>query len=369
MARKGYLILENGMILEGSSFGSVRQVKGEVVFNTGMVGYPDSFTDPSYYGQILVQTYPLIGNYGTPAKTVHNGLADFYESEKLQIKALVVSKYISGNSHWQSRQDLSSLLTSENIPALEGIDTRSLTETLREKGVMKGIISFVKPRKKSGFTFYDINRDNLVPFVSCKKIQRYGKGKIKVLFIDCGLKFNQIRLMTKYDTTIIRVPWDYNPFRDKNAPAFDTVFVSNGPGDARNMPQTISTLKEVLDRQIPVFGICLGHQLLALAAGGDIYKLKYGHRSQNQPVINNKDNRCYITSQNHGFSVVEKSIPPDWQVWFTNLNDQTNEGIIHKKLPFFSVQFHPEANPGPVDTAWLFDYYFSVVSKWLKKRN
>lgn len=366
MAKKGYLVLEDGQILEGESFGFETDVKGEVVFNTGMVGYPEGFSDPSYYGQILVCTYPLIGNYGTPPKSDKSTFPDFYESEKLQIRGLVVQQYIDSNSHWQSEQNLADLLKKEKVPALTGIDTRSLTKIIREKGVMKGIITFKNPRLNRG-SFIDINKENLLPYVSCEKIIKYGKGKIKVLYIDCGLKLNQIRIMLKYDTTIFRVPWDYNPFKDKNALEFDTVFISNGPGDARTMPETIATVKEAMLRDIPAFGICLGHQIMALSAGGEIFKLKYGHRGQNQPVEEKRGKRCYITSQNHGYSVIEKSIPKDWDIWFTNLNDQTNEGLIHATKPFFCTQFHPEASPGPNDTRWLFDYYFDRVKKWLKK--
>lgn len=365
MANKGFLVLENGQILRGESFGVEKDVKGEVVFNTGMVGYPESFSDPSYYGQILVSTYPLIGNYGTPLKANGNGILKFYESDKFQIRGLIVQQYIENNSHWQSRQNLSELLKKEQVPALSGIDTRSLTKTIREKGVMKGIITFKNPRLNRG-SFIDINKENLMPYVSTPKIIKYGQGKIKVLLIDCGLKLNQIRLMLSYDTTVLRVPWNYNPFKEKNAVKFDTIFISNGPGDARTMPQTIATVKEAMERDIPIFGICLGHQILALSAGGDIFKLKYGHRGQNQPVIAKGGKSCYITSQNHGFSVIEKTMPSSWDVWFTNLNDGTNEGLIHKTKPFFCTQFHPEASPGPHDTRWLFDYYFERVKQWLK---
>lgn len=370
MGKTGYLILENGIIVSGISFGFEKNVSGEVVFNTGMTGYPESFTDPSYYGQILTMTYPLIGNYGVPPLTQQNGLSLFLESEKIQIRGLIVSSYIEENTHWQSKESLSSWLKMNKIPALSGIDTRSLTKILRECGVMKGIITFKpldKPRNISGFIFSDIYKDNLVPYVSCKKITKYGKGNLKILFIDCGLKNNQIRMLLTYDTTIIRVPWDYDPFNAENPVKFDTIFISNGPGDAHNMPKTIAVLKQALKRKIPTFGICLGHQLLTLATGGDIYKLKYGHRGQNQPVRDLFSGSCYITSQNHGFAVAEDKVPTDWKIWFKNLNDGTNEGIHHKRLPFFSVQFHPEAAPGPTDTKWLFDYYISRVMKWLKR--
>lgn len=365
MGRKGYLILENGQVFEGDSFGYEKEIYGEVVFNTGMVGYPESFTDSSYYGQILTMTYPLIGNYGVPPLTSANGISSYLESEKIQIRGLIVSSYTEHYKHWQAQSDLSTWLKKDRIPALSGIDTRSLTKIIREKGVMKGAITFQKPRNLSGFSFYDINRENLVQYVSSKKISTYGKGKLKVVLIDCGLKFNQIRMLLKHDTTVIRVPWNFNPYKDSKF-KFDAVFVSNGPGDARNMPETIAIVREGFNRKIPTFGICLGHQILALASGGNIFKLKYGHRSQNQPVIDEFTRKCYVTSQNHGFSVIPNSIQSDWKIWFTNLNDKTNEGIHHNKYPFFSVQFHPEATAGPTDSAWLFDYFIDKTKEWLK---
>jgi len=365
MGKTGYLVLENGQIFAGESIGFEADIKGEVVFNTGMVGYPEGFTDPSYFGQILVLTYPLIGNYGVPAANLSAGIISNFESEKAQIRGLIVSEYINNNTHWQSVNSLGVWLKQQKIPVLSGIDTRTLTQLLRDKGVMKGIMTFNRPDKHRG-SFYDINKDNLVPFVSVNKIKKYGSGKIKVLFIDCGLKYNQIRLMLDFDTTIIRVPWNYNPFTEHNAPDFDTVFISNGPGDARTMPETVATVSEAFKRKIPTFGICLGHQIMTLSAGGDIFKLKYGHRGQNQPVIDHQSGRAYITSQNHGYSAVIAKIPSSWRIWFTNLNDRTNEGIHHKHLPYFCVQFHPEAMPGPQDSQWLFDYYFTEVKKWLK---
>jgi len=367
MAKIGYLVLENGQIYKGISFGSETDVKGEVVFSTGMVGYPESYSDPSFFGQILVDTYPIIGNYGIPDNSKSDELFKHFESEKFQIRGLIVEQYIEEVSHWQASLSLSNSLVNQRIPALSGIDTRTITKLLREKGVMKGIITFkTPPDKNGGFSFIDINKDNLVPFVSVSKIIKYGSGRLKVMLIDCGLKFNQIRIMLDFNTTVFRVPWNYNPFKDKKAPKFDTIFISNGPGDARTMPETIETVREAFKRRIPVFGICLGHQIITLAAGGDIFKLRYGHRGQNQPVIDHQSGRAYITSQNHGYSSVTSSLPPSWRTWLTNLNDGTNEGIHHKNLPFFCVQFHPEANPGPWDTLWLFNYYFDSVRKWLK---
>lgn len=367
MGIKGYLILENGDILEGESFGAKTEVDGEVVFNTGMVGYPEGFTDPSYFRQILVMTYPLIGNYGAPPKLYTDNLPKFLESEKIQIKGLIVSSYIENNTHWQSAYSLSSWLYNEGIPALSGIDTRTLTKILRSFGVMKGKISFTKPRSTSGFIFDDINSRNLVSSVSIKEPKIYGNGKIRLVLIDCGFKSNQIKLLLKHDTTIIHVPWSYDLFGQGNRYHFDAIFISNGPGDPKMVKETIETIKQAIGRKIPILGICLGNQILALATGADTFKLKYGHRSQNQPVKDEISGKCYVTSQNHGFAVDTKSLREDWIPWFTNLNDNTNEGIRHMSLPFFSIQFHPEATPGPTDTEWIFPFFIEEVKKWLKK--
>lgn len=355
MAQKGFLLLENGDVFEGFSFGSEKETAGEVVFNTGMVGYPEGFTDPSYFGQILTMTYPLIGNYGVGGNST-------LESEKIHIRGLVVSSYIDNNSHWQSQKTLSAWLKEEGIPALSGIDTRTLTKIIRKTGVMKGKITFKGPAK-SGINFYDINKKNLASRVSCNKPKIYGQGKLKILFIDCGLKLNQIRLLLKFDTTIIRVPWNHNPF-SQNIFDFDAILISNGPGDPKMVKETIAAVRSALERKIPVMGICLGNQILSLAAGANTYKLKYGHRGQNQPVIDEISGKCFITTQNHGFAVDKNTLPEGWIPWFTNLNDGTNEGIRHKNLPFYSTQFHPEATPGPTDTEWIFDFFIDEAKKW-----
>lgn len=363
---KGYLILENGQVFEGDSFGDQSKISGEVVFNTGMVGYPEAFTDPSYYGQILIMTYPLIGNYGVPSSKRTDSLEANYESDKIQIRGLVISEYIDNNSHWQSSTSLSDKLKKSRIPALCGVDTRSLTKIIRGSGVMKGIIAFEKSRQEAGLSFEDINKKNLVSLVSCQKPAIYGNGKFTVLIIDCGLKFNQIRIFLNLGIKVIRVPWNYNIFSQDHKLNFDAIFISNGPGDPKMAGETVKNIREAIKRQIPIFGICLGNQILALASGADTYKLKYGHRGQNQPVSEGVSGKCYITTQNHGFAVDTNSLQKDWEGWFTNLNDHTNEGIKHHKLPFISVQFHPESMPGPTDTEWLFQYFIDKAKKWLK---
>lgn len=360
--QQGRLILKSDDGLEhefiGYSFGAKCSVNGEVVFNTGMVGYPETLTDPSYNGQILVLTYPLVGNYGVPGLESENGLLKFFESNKIYIRGLIVSDYSEGHSHWNAVKNLGSWLKENNISGLYGVDTRELTKKLRDKGVMLGKIIFEDESEKN-IDFTDPNINNLVAEVSTKEKIVYSKGTKKVLLVDCGVKNNIIRCFLKRNITVIRVPWDY----DFNSEDYDGLFISNGPGDPKQCKATIEHLKKALSKDKPIFGICLGNQLLALAAGADTYKLKYGHRSQNQPCYEVGTKRCYITSQNHGYAVDESTLPSDWKPWFRNANDETNEGIMHKSKPFFSVQFHPEAAPGPVDTEFLFDKFIELIKK------
>lgn len=337
----GKLILEDGSTFEGNSFGADKSIAGEVVFSTGMVGYPESFTDPSYAGQILILTYPLIGNYGVFEKT-------FWESKKIHISGVIVSNYIDTPSHFQSNMTVGEWLKKEGIPGLEITDTRGLTQKIRQKGVMLGKIIINKD-----ISLYDPNTENLVAKVSTKNVIGEGSGKKTAILIDCGVKENIKRCLLKRGLRVLTVPWNYDPF--KNNTKFDMLVVSNGPGDPKTVTKTITTIQNAIQNNIPTLGICLGSQLLALAAGGDTYKLKFGHRSQNQPCILEGTNRCFITTQNHGFAVGK--IPNGFKPWFTNANDGSNEGIIHKKLPFMSVQFHPEATPGPTDAEWIFDFF------------
>ncbi len=349
------LILEDGTVFTGKSFGFESSVAGEVVFNTSMTGYPESLTDPSFAGQIMVATYPLIGNYGVPESVVTDGLPDFFESDHVQVTALIVSDYSEQYSHWSAKQSLGDWLIENGIPGLYGIDTRELTKIIREKGAMMGKIIFneIDPG------FHDPNKENLVASVSTDKIITYGNGSARILLVDCGVKYNIIRHFVKRDTTVIRVPWDYDYSNEK----YDGLFISNGPGNPKMCDVTINHLADSLKQDIPIFGICLGNQLLALASGADTYKLKYGHRSHNQPVLQCGTNKAIVTSQNHGFAIDNNSLSNEWEPLFVNLNDGTNEGIRHKTRAVFSVQFHPEASSGPTDSEYLFDDFLKIVRK------
>lgn len=351
MNANGKLILKDGTEYAGEPFGAQVSTSGEVVFNTGMVGYPESLTDPSYFGQILVLTYPLIGNYGVPDKK-------YWESSKIQIRGLIVQNYIDNPSHFESQKTLGEWLKDEGIPALQGIDTRALTTKLRAHGVMLGKLTI----DNSQFSIkdsYDPNSENVLPYVSIKKPIQVGEGKISIVLIDCGAKENILRSLLKRKVRVTIVPWNFNLAKEDFN--YDGVVVSNGPGDPKSAKETVEIVRGLLKENIPTFGICLGSQLLTLGAGGNTFKLKFGHRSQNQPCQDVISKKCIITSQNHGFAVDIKSLSKDWTEWFINLNDGTNEGIRHKRKPFLSIQFHPEASPGPTDAGYLFDEFLSLV--------
>ena len=359
--REARLLLSDGTVFYGRSFGYEADTVGEVVFNTAMTGYPESLTDPSYAGQILVTTFPLIGNYGVPDTGMgSDGLPLFMESDRIHPKALVVADYSEQYSHWNARESLASWLKREKIPAITGIDTRRLTKVLREHGVMMGQIVIEGAAMDSQQTEQDYGSVNWVEKVSCKDIIRYNEGgKKKVVLVDCGVKANIIRCLISRGVEVIRVPWDY----DFNELQFDGLFLANGPGDPEQCGKTVEHIRTFLNNKEvrPCMGICLGNQLLARAAGANTYKLKYGHRSHNQPVRKVGTNQCFITSQNHGYAVDDSTLPADWEPLFVNMNDGSNEGIRHKTNPWMSAQFHPEACSGPTDTEFMFDEFVKML--------
>ena len=358
--KEARLILDDGTEFCGQSFGYEANAVGEVVFSTAMTGYPESLTDPSYAGQILVTTYPLIGNYGVP-DTGGEPLPKFMESERIHVKGLVVADYSEKYSHWNAKESLAEWLKREKIPAITGIDTRRLTKRLRECGVMRGRIVVSVDSKYLENT--DYGSINWVEKVSCKEVIRYNEGAGKrVVLVDCGVKANIIRCLVNRGVEVIRVPWDY----DFNQLDFDGLFLANGPGDPEQCSKTVEHIRTFLSNPNvrPLMGICLGNQLLARAAGAKTYKLKYGHRSHNQPVQLVGTNKCFITSQNHGYAVDASTLPADWEPLFVNMNDGSNEGIRHKTMPWFSAQFHPEACSGPTDTEWMFDEFVGCLEDW-----
>ena len=374
MKKEAKLILSDGTVFCGWSFGFEGETVGEVVFNTAMTGYPESLTDPSYAGQILVTTFPLIGNYGVPDTGIgEDGLPLFMESDRIHPKAIVVADYSEQYSHWNAKESLASWLKREKVPGISGIDTRRLTKVLREHGVMMGRVVIEGAGMESQQTEQDYGSVNWVEKVSCKEVITYNEGAGKrVVLVDCGVKANIIRCLIRRGMEVIRVPWDY----DFNQLEFDGLFLANGPGDPEQCEVTVSHIRKFLETESqkssngeivkssnirPCMGICLGNQLLARAAGAKTYKLKYGHRSHNQPVREVGTNRCFITSQNHGYAVDDSTLPNDWQPLFVNMNDGSNEGIRHKSNPWMSAQFHPEACSGPTDTEWMFDEFVKML--------
>ena len=353
------LVLQDGTKFHGKSFGYDAPVAGEVVFNTAMMGYPESLTDPSYAGQLVTLTFPLVGNYGVPPFTFGpEGLPTFMESDHIHASAIIVSDYSEQYSHWNANESLAEWLKREQVPGITGIDTRELTKVLREHGVMMGQIIFDDDPTNIPQAQYE--GVNFVDRVSCKEIIRYNEGAGKrVVLVDCGVKANIIRNLIERGLEVVRVPWNY----DYTGMEFDGLFLGNGPGDPDLCQEAVNILRQQMSKsRKPICGICMGNQLMAKAGGANIYKLKYGHRSHNQPVRMVGTDKCYITSQNHGYAVDASTLDKDWSELFVNMNDGSNEGVRHNTNPWFTSQFHPEACSGPVDTLFMFDLFVEKLT-------
>ena len=353
------LVLQDGTKFHGKSFGYDAPVAGEVVFNTAMMGYPESLTDPSYAGQLVTLTFPLVGNYGVPPFTFGpEGLPTFMESDHIHASAIIVSDYSEQYSHWNANESLAEWLKREQVPGITGIDTRELTKVLREHGVMMGQIIFDDDPTNIPQAQYE--GVNFVDRVSCKEIIRYNEGAGKrVVLVDCGVKANIIRNLIERGLEVVRVPWNY----DYTGMEFDGLFLGNGPGDPDLCQDAVNILRQQMSKsRKPICGICMGNQLMAKAGGANIYKLKYGHRSHNQPVRMVGTEKCYITSQNHGYAVDASTLDKDWRELFVNMNDGSNEGVRHNTNPWFTSQFHPEACSGPVDTLFMFDLFVEKLT-------
>ncbi len=358
------LTLEDGTEMYGRGIGTAKAVRGEVVFNTAMAGYVEALTDPSYCGQILVLTYPLAGNYGVPAPRRPESLDGPYESGRIQVQGLVVQNYVEAYSHHAACRSLHEWRSTEGVPGLTGVDTRSLTRRLREHGTMKGWL-LPSSMGKNDASAVDM-REQVFRIVAPREPVRYGDAGPTILLVDAGAKDNLVRSLLGRGASVLRAPWHAD--LAALAGQSDGILIGNGPGDPKDLAPLIGQIRALLaSYRKPIFGVCLGNQILALAAGADTYKLPYGHRGVNQPVQDLLTRRCYVTSQNHGYAVRDQSLPKDWEPWFVNINDGSNEGIRSRHYPHFSVQFHPEASPGPQDTGFLFDDFLRRVASMAQR--
>lgn len=335
---KATLVLDNGMRFEGTAFGCEKPAVGEVVFCTAMTGYPESLTDAAYAGQVLVLTYPLVGNYGVPSHEVKElGLEKFFESNKIQVRGLVVTDYSEEYSHWNAAETLDAWMKREGVPGITGVDTRELTKVLRNEGVMGGQIVIGDADMMPKGEAYDTV--NYAAEVSCTEPATYGEGAKKVVVVDCGVKYSLVRNLVERGFEVVRVPYDY----DFTTLPYDAVVVSAGPGNPNLYTATVAHIAKAMETGKPILGIGLGCQLMGLAAGAKVEKLKFGHRGANQPTRLAGSNSCYITNQNAGYAIVADSLPAGWNVMFTNLNDEAVDGIRHEAMPWIGTQFAPEA--------------------------
>ena len=370
------IVLDDQTVFEGEGFGYPTTVFGEAVFNTGMVGYTETLTDPSYGGQILVMTYPLVGNYGVPdrSKKDQYGIPLYFESDRIQVRGFVIHDLSRTASHWNMSMTLDQWLYSERVPGISGVDTRSLAKLLRTRGVRMAALSVSQNPIDTDNLIEGLKgappytNERLVDTVSTSQTLQYGEAKRKVVVIDTGVKNAILRNVTKMGYAAIQVPYDA---------AIETilshdpagVIISNGPGDPLHCPQTIETTRALMEHKVPMLGICLGAQIISLAGGAKTYKLKYGHRGQNKSCLDVSTGQVYVTSQNHGYAIQESSLDTsDFDLWFTNTDDDTVEGIRHKDSPCIAVQFHPEASPGPYDCEFVFEELKTLMEEGSAKK-
>jgi carbamoyl-phosphate synthase small subunit len=355
---KALLVLRDGSCFRGMGFGAEETKVGELVFNTSFCGYQEALTDPSYAGQILTLTYPLVGNYGVNSED--------FESDRIQTCGFVVREVCSKPQHMKSKENLDEFLKQFGIPGICNVDTRAIVRRIRESGVMPAALSVYSGKEPdyaellSKARKLDYSKIDFVKLVTSRKIKEYAAGERRVVLIDCGVKMSIVRELLRRDISVIRVPATTDAKQILSLEP-DGVVISNGPGDPALLENIAKTVRKLMPK-LPLFGICLGHQIIAQAIGGRTYKLKFGHRGGNHPVKDLESGRIYITSQNHGYAVDEKSLPKEFIITHRNCNDSTVEGIRHRKLPVFSVQYHPEASPGPLDSKYLFDKFAEMIS-------